>query len=1195
MTQRRHLTLLLALLCFGWSLTAGLMFAGDAVAAGPAQAQLTKTVPTPGNSSPWGGHVFFLRRTVNQGENTILSLEASYPSTISNSEWRNQNIELLPGGSLTAAASERICNTNAGTSMTPTEKDRFITVKLTAGGNSDKYYINVDNVCKQTNSRNDYVNTSTSGNNKLFAKYSLPSQPPRADTITDRFLVEIEISYNDSVPQLSREDGNGIRLTALADTPGAKIGALGGVGFAFPLITRWNEAQDPTELSIPFGLCGESRDGLKVGVYDSDNGSFGSDIVKFRVWDNDGGPTGDGDWVEIRENNRGSINNSGWFVPTIGEESNDSRSWFKINMLANHHYQLQIKEVSLRNTIVAEVPGHTLYGDPEVCTPTVDPKWKLNPNTEITQTVIDPGGTTQWNHTVQNTGQDLHRAGDSTYKVFQTVNGGTPTTVQTGPNVRLIKDQVWPLSKTFTATNADRGKRICQWISVDPFKEGLPTNNARASIPKCVYVNLVATTDRVTITAFVNRSADSETGTTANFSGGVRIGNYPQPTEGGWGYNQLATARTADRVAANYTPPSGTSDSSTRTVYTCPAGYSPTNPTTNTSTSCSAPGTTTYTCPATYTTSYPGGGTYPQCAKLAYDHRSPTKSGGVWSCPSGYFALSGSGSTQDCVKLIALYATPISSTTATAYSYPYSSTEYNYYCRQTNTWSGWSSSSGSPCNNYYTCPAGSPGSGWGRSSSEILCSRWQCNYPSASPGHTQDAAQTRATAQTCSYRCASGGGDKAYYDPNWDNTTGTGDLRCFVPPTFTVTCYWDNGQAPTSQVVNWPATGDYCQTTTTKPAGAIGSEVCARLTPGTPDYPSGWITNPMPGTVYNSNTHTTSMLKIWGWTATAATNCGNVVGMPYVMSYGGDVRVGGGIGSTPAAACAASATNSNAIIKTYNQGSGGGYAGSGAQHGVFATGFVDKFVSGQFNDFGTDPSVGSAPTRLTFAGNTGGSGYGGKFSTEAKGACVGYVSKLPTWTQELTGDQPTLTEAQLSTNPAAVNNKVTKHVANGDVFIASNITYGAGWATTANIPLYQLVVQGDIYISNYVHQLDGLYVALPRTDGAGGGHIYTCAFGIRNKPSTAFINGDPNCKSQLVVNGAFAAKQIHFLRDCSSLHNAYVGERTTTSVGGSNDQLCGATNHAAEVFNYTSEQWIRGSAGSGSNQYDSISSMPPVL
>jgi len=36
-------------------------------------------------------------------------------------------------------------------------------------------------------------------------------------------------------------------------------------------------------------------------------------------------------------------------------------------------------------------------------------------------------------------------------------------------------------------------------------------------------------------------------------------------------------------------------------------------------------------------------------------------------------------------------------------------------------------------------------------------------------------------------------------------------------------------------------------------------------------------------------------------------------------------------------------------------------------------------------------------------------------------------------------------------------------------------------------------------------------------------------------------------------------------------------------------------NHAAEVFNYTPEQWLKGVFGKSSSKYDSISSMPPVL
>jgi len=297
--------------------------------------------------------------------------------------------------------------------------------------------------------------------------------------------------------------------------------------------------------------------------------------------------------------------------------------------------------------------------------------------------------------------------------------------------------------------------------------------------------------------------------------------------------------------------------------------------------------------------------------------------------------------------------------------------------------------------------------------------------------------------------------------------------------------------------------------------------------------------------------------------------------MPYFKVFGGDVRVGGGVNTTTPDVCT---PNNTATIKGQNRGSGDNYAGSGVQHAAFSNGFISQFVSGQYNrNFTTT----RPPVGLTFANNAGGSGYGGGFGTG--GGCIDPLQQLPSDAEESTGD------TILNGKGLLPNDKVVQHV-KGDVLITNNITYGTTWTDVRQIPLYELVVEGNIFIAGNVTQLDGLYVALSNAAGTSGGHIYTCATGMRSLPTNTFTG----CKRQLVVNGSFVAKQVHLLRDCGSLKYSPSDVGTTYS-GGVDDQTCNVTNHAAEVFNYGPEQWIRAAAGFPSDAYDSISSMPPVL
>jgi hypothetical protein len=156
------------------------------------------------------------------------------------------------------------------------------------------------------------------------------------------------------------------------------------------------------------------------------------------------------------------------------------------------------------------------------------------------------------------------------------------------------------------------------------------------------------------------------------------------------------------------------------------------------------------------------------------------------------------------------------------------------------------------------------------------------------------------------------------------------------------------------------------------------------------------------------------------------------------------------------------------------------------------------------------------------------------------------------------------------------------HVGN-DVYISGNITYATtSWANLSAIPSFRLIVEGDIYIdNNAVTQLDGLYVALSNEDGTSGGHIYTCATSIGNDVKPTTPNFYDTCHTKLTVNGAFVAKQIHFLRTDGTLGFSTLDSPTSSK--------------AAEVFNYTPELWLPRGTGQVGGRYMSITGLPPIL
>ena len=308
----------------------------------------------------------------------------------------------------------------------------------------------------------------------------------------------------------------------------------------------------------------------------------------------------------------------------------------------------------------------------------------------------------------------------------------------------------------------------------------------------------------------------------------------------------------------------------------------------------------------------------------------------------------------------------------------------------------------------------------------------------------------------------------------------------------------------------------------------------------------------------------------------------SVVYLPYLNVYGGDVMTG----AAPAAGAACS-INNFAGAYSWNQ-YGAGYAGAGSEYAVQALAQIEEFGSAM------NPSSSSPPIGLSFANSAIAAGkvspsqglYGGFFGDSSGAWACGtdYTKGL----SPISGAAATTQIANLPPTPgdAQINDGQQLRIyATGDVYISRNIAYQPGaWPQVDQIPFFELVVTGgNIYIDSSVTHLDGIYIAEP--SGAAGGQIIDCATNAGGilKQVDPTVNGFySTCNKQLVINGAFVAKQVLFGRTNGSLGQATAGD----SLG---------SNHDAEIFNYTPEIWLPRNTATPSDTYDAITALPPVL
>ena len=412
-----------------------------------------------------------------------------------------------------------------------------------------------------------------------------------------------------------------------------------------------------------------------------------------------------------------------------------------------------------------------------------------------------------------------------------------------------------------------------------------------------------------------------------------------------------------------------------------------------------------------------------------------------------------------------------------------------------------------------------------------------------------------------------------------------------VPGKATVTSTKNGNlvQPPIVDSRTFGSNGSYEQNINPNPY-KVGDRYCARIDF---DYGEGWY-----GPYDN----------FLGQVPYSSEGCNIVVNHPYVRAYGADVLAGGGFG-----ACNVDGTAGiRAYFRPLREQVAGGTSGSGAQLAAFALSTISGFTSASIRD--NDPTL---PKGLTFAHdnstpdqNSFRASLGGSMSSGGTNLCLpdyfettqfpaGHPQREPdsdSNTFELgnpllpSGKQTVIKPAGGTVNLSGVSSFSKRHsvYVDGDVFITSNIAYNTIYAQGINsIPNFALIVKGNIYISNNVTRLDGLYIAQPE-DGSKG-RIYTCAVG--GKPITdpagmwSQCGGDP--PRQLVVNGAFLADRIILNRTFKSLRDSKFREK----AGDSN---------AAEIFNFSPELYLsnpvfRQSSTLTSGEYDYITTLPPIL
>jgi hypothetical protein len=372
--------------------------------------------------------------------------------------------------------------------------------------------------------------------------------------------------------------------------------------------------------------------------------------------------------------------------------------------------------------------------------------------------------------------------------------------------------------------------------------------------------------------------------------------------------------------------------------------------------------------------------------------------------------------------------------------------------------------------------------------------------------------------------------------------------------------------------------------------GVAGDQICASLnvTPGSGTANSdGSVSSPSGS--YNQSPPTCTLIK----------------NKPFFKIFNSSITTGGDVNGPPS-------TTPGALAGWYNNSAGNGY-GASAQLGAYALVNITGFASNQtgsrvpsglsFANTGLPPgAVGTgsdspklggllngtasitAPATVPTSSNSGGGGAV-NFNTLVNG---GSNSQPGAYRYGSTASPVDLVLKNPANQPVSPNQNRGIYVV-GNLYISNNLYYDqAGWAL-GSLPSLVVVVTGNIYIDKNVTKLDGTYEAL--------GSIYTCA---ENNTFSAITTGNlyAKCNQQLTVTGSFVAKKVNLLRTFGSLRDEKGSPSSSCSNAGSLLSAVYNTTCAAEVFEFSPEQYLQKPAAKSSGgtvKYDAITSLPPVL
>jgi hypothetical protein len=371
-------------------------------------------------------------------------------------------------------------------------------------------------------------------------------------------------------------------------------------------------------------------------------------------------------------------------------------------------------------------------------------------------------------------------------------------------------------------------------------------------------------------------------------------------------------------------------------------------------------------------------------------------------------------------------------------------------------------------------------------------------------------------------------------------------------------------------------------TTTTIPGpcilydDSVYTGYCEKYGPPTQGPPTTTTT-----TATTMSTDTTYWITVATDPAPCPTGSINIADQPYMKVYGGDVMAGSGFNSSSATSC----TQPTSSVIGWNWPQPPNYSGSGGEFAAYGLGQIDGFATNQASS--TAPAIGLsfANTSTTPSGQLFGGGFG-----QVNCAPDFYGTMPANPTTSIPAVNSLTSGAYYSNGGLTINGgnvQDSQHpviYVNGNVYIDGNIhlgtTTGESWGSVSDIPSFELIVQGDIYIDPSVTNLDGIYVSQTGT-------IYDCATSIGQVLGSSYYN---TCNNQLVVNGSFIGKNVDLMRTGNTLYQSSGDTQVPT--------LDGPQNHtnAAEVFNYNPAIWLGLTSNNTSlDNYNSVISLPPVL